>query len=84
MFAHLTIEPKHTKYGSTNSLGNLICKIQINNTPMNNLTIAFSCTKAHIVSPLNSPTKSHVSVDSLNHNLNVMTTQPTNVEFEAY
>jgi hypothetical protein len=80
MFAGLTIEPKHTKYGSTNSLGNLICKTQINNTPI----AVFLCTKAHIVSPLNFPTKSHVSIDSPNHNSNVMMIQPTNVGFEAY
>jgi hypothetical protein len=34
----------------------------------------------HIVSPYNSPTKSHVNVDSPSHNLNVMTIQPTNVQ----
>jgi len=40
----------------------------------------YLCTKAHIVNPFNFPTKSHVSVDSPSHNLNVMTTQPTNVQ----
>jgi hypothetical protein len=47
---------------------------------MNSLVDVFSCTKAHIVSPLDSPTKSHVSIDSPSHNLNVMTPQPTNVQ----
>ncbi len=80
MFVGLSTEPKHIEYGSTNSLGNLICRTTTDNTPMNSLTDVFSCTKAHIVSPLNSSTKSHVSIDSPSHNLNVMTPQPTNVQ----
>ncbi len=84
MFACLTTKPQHIECGPTNSLGNLVCKTQFDNTCISNPTIVFSCTKAHIVSPLNSPTKSHVNVDSPSHNLNVMMTQPTNVGFEAY
>jgi hypothetical protein len=40
----------------------------------------YLCTKAHIVNPFNFPTKSDVNVDSPSHNLNVMMTQPTNVQ----
>jgi len=46
MFVGLITEPKHTRYGSTNSLGNLVCKTQIDNTPMSSPTTMFSCTKA--------------------------------------
>jgi hypothetical protein len=63
--------PKHTKYGSTNSLGNLVCKAHTNNTPkVVPLSIVFSCTKPHIETTLDYPTKSHISMDSPMHNLN--------------
>jgi len=47
---------------------------------MSSPIVMYSCTKAHIVNPFNSPTKSHVNIDSPSHNLNVMMTQPTNVQ----
>jgi hypothetical protein len=47
---------------------------------MSSPTAMFSYTKVHIVSLFNSPTKSHVNIDSLSHSLNVMVIQPTNVQ----
>ncbi len=63
----LTTKLKHTKYGSTNSLGHLVC----DNTPLSNPTTMFSCIKPHTMIPFGFPTKSHVSVESLTHNWNV-------------
>lgn len=48
------------------------------------LSTVFSCTKPHIETTLNPPTKSHISVDSPTHNLNLMTIQPMNVQQNVY
>jgi hypothetical protein len=51
MFVGLTIEPKHTKYGSTKPLGNLICNTQTNNTPMSSCTTVFFVYKGTYCKP---------------------------------